>query len=373
MIKVLFFIPTLGHGGAERVLVNLVNNMDQTKFDITVQTMFDVGIYRDKLNKGIKYKGGLKWYFRGNTVLYQLFSPKQLYKMYIKEEYDVIISYLEGPSSRVVFGCQNKDIKKIAWIHTQLNERKVAYKSFRTKKEAEDCYSSYDLIACVSQGVKDSFYETFNVDCPVRVMYNTIEAKKIIEKSLVVVDDIKFSDDKINLVSVGKLIKVKGYDRLIEVVNKLIKEKYKIKLYLLGVGEEKGALEKKILEYKLEDSVIFCGFKDNPYKYVKNADIYVCSSYREGFSTAVTEALIVGTPVVSTNCSGAKELLGYNNEYGIVTNNDEESLYLGIKEMIKSKETMNKYKEKAKERGQKFSIDETVGAVEQMLEEVVKG
>ena len=90
----MFFISNLAHGGAERVLVNLVNHMNYSKFDITVQTMFDVGIYRDKLNKQVRYIGGFPWYFKGNTLVYKLFTPKQLYKMYIKEEYDVIaVSY----------------------------------------------------------------------------------------------------------------------------------------------------------------------------------------------------------------------------------------------------------------------------------------
>lgn len=86
-----------------------------------------------------------------------------------------------------------------------------------------------------------------------------------------------------------------------------------------------------MIENNLTDTFTFLGYRDNPYKYVKKADLYVCSSRREGFSTAVTEALIVGTPVVSTNCSGAYELLGKNNEYGIVTENNEDALYEGIK------------------------------------------
>ena len=125
-----------------------------------------------------------------------------------------------------------------------------------------------------------------------------------------------------------------------------------------------------IEENNIVDSWTFVGFKSNPYKYVKNADLYVCSSRKEGFSTAVTEALIVGTPVVSTNCSGATELLGYNNEYGIVTENNEEALYEGIKKMISDKKVFDYYKKQAKTRGNKFSTSETVKAVEEMLEEV---
>ena len=91
MLSVLFFIPNLAHGGAARVLVNLVNHMDYSKFNITVQTMFNVGIYRDKLNKQVRYIGGFPWHFKGNTLVYKLFTPQQLYKMYIKEKYDMLV------------------------------------------------------------------------------------------------------------------------------------------------------------------------------------------------------------------------------------------------------------------------------------------
>ena len=93
----------------------------------------------------------------------------------------------------------------------------------------------------------------------------------------------------------------------------------------------------------------------------------MCSSRREGFSTAVTEALIVGTPVVSTNCSGAYELLGDNNEYGIVTENDEDALYDGIKKMLTEENLLQHYKEQAIVRGRRFSTEKTVKAVEDML------
>ena len=370
MNKVLFLIPTLGHGGAERVLVNLVNHMDQSKFDITVQTMFDVGIYQDKLAPGIRYKGGLKWYFRGNTVVYKLFSPRQLYKMYLKEDYDVIVSYLEGPSARVVSGCDNEKTKLISWIHIQLDTENYATQSFRNLSEAINCYNRFDQIVCVSQTVKESFNKVFDVNSPVEVLYNTVEADVIREKSLEQVDDIDFSKDRINIISVAKLLTSKGYDRLVRISRKLVDDGFPVHVYIVGKGEEKAALTKMIEENELQDNWTFIGFRDNPYKYVKAADLYVCSSHKEGFSTAVTESLIVGTPVVSTNCSGAKELLGYNNEYGIVTENDEEALYLGIKEMISSKEKLDNYKTMAKIRGDKFSVEETVSAVEKMLEEV---
>ena len=142
-------------------------------------------------------------------------------------------------------------------------------------------------------------------------------------------------------------------------------------MYIVGIGEEQEKLQKMIDDFGLHEHWTFVGFRENPYKYVDKADLYVCSSHREGFSTAVTESIIVGTPVVSTDCSGAKELLGYNNEYGIVVENTEEALYHGIKKMIADKDLYNKYKNGMSKRADKFCTSETVKKVEDMLKDIV--
>ena len=368
--KILFLIPTLGHGGAERVLINLVNHMNQDEFDITLQTMFDVGIYQSHIKKGIRYIGGHKHYIRGNTKIMKLFSPKALYKHFIKEDYDIIVSYLEGPSARVVAGCTNPKTKLVCWIHIEQNSLKYASKTFRSQAEALACYNRFDKIVCVSETIKEDFSKIFNYKKEIDVLYNTVEADVIKEKSQEEVKDIIFNKSEINLVSVAKLMKTKGYDRLVNITKKLRDDGFPAHTYIVGKGEEKTALEKQIIERGVQDSWTFVGFQSNPYKYVRAADLYVCSSRREGFSTAVTEALIIGTPVVSTNCSGAYELLGYHNEYGIVTDNNEEALYQGIKKMLEEG-NLSYYKEKAIERGQKFNVEKTVQCAENMFKEVL--
>ena len=369
--KILFLIPTLGHGGAERVLINLVNHMDQDRFDITLQTMFDVGIYQSHIREGIRYIGGHKWYFRGNTLAMKLFSPKTLYKHFIKEEYDIIVSYLEGPCARVVSGCTNLNTKLVAWIHIEQNSLEYASKTFRSENEAIACYSRFNKIVCVSETIKEDFKTIFNWSKEIDIIYNTVESETIKAKADETIDDIVFKQDEINLISVAKLMKTKGYDRLVNITKRLKADGFPIHTYIVGKGEEQAALEKQIAENGIQDNWTFVVFKSNPNKYVKAADLYVCSSRREGFSTAVTEALIVGTPVVSTNCSGAYELLGYHNEYGIVTENDEDALYHGIKEMLTG-DNITEYKEKAKERGEKFNAQATVDCAENMFKEMVK-
>ena len=367
MTKVLFLIPNLAHGGAEKVLVNLANNMDKTKFDVTVQTLFDVGVNRQYLNSDVKYIGGFKRMPRGNTYVMKLFSPEKLYKHFIRDNYDIIVSYLEGPTARIVSGCNNPNTKLVSWIHIEQHTKELASKSFRSYKEALDCYSKFDRTVCVSDTVKDDFESIFDTKKPVEVLYNTNESEKIKKLSDEQVDDVDFSKDIINIISVAKIVPSKGYDRLMKIHKKLIEKNIKNHIYILGIGEEKEKYEKYLAENNLTDTFTFLGYRDNPYKYVKKADLYVCSSRREGFSTAVTEALIVGTPVVSTNCSGAYELLGENNEYGIVTENNEDALYEGIKKMLTTPDLLDAYAAKAKERGKAFSTEKTVKAVEEML------
>lgn len=159
----------------------------------------------------------------------------------------------------------------------------------------------------------------------------------------------------------------KGFDRMIKIQKKLLAEGYQTKLLILGTGNQRTELEKWCKENGIFDTVQFLGYQTNPYKYVSKCDLFVCASHEEGFSTAATEALIVGTPVCTVEVSGMKEMLG-NNEYGLITENNEEALYQGIKALLDQPELLQHYKEQAIIRGKTFSTKNTVHAVESMLE-----
>lgn len=368
MKKILFFIPNLMHGGAEKVLVNLVNNLDKNKYDITLQTIFDVGVNKQYLNKDINYKYIFKKLFRGSTTMFKLFSPKFLYKNLIKDEYDVVVSYLEGPTARIISGCPY-DSKKVSWIHIEMNDESKFALGFRNSDEAKKCYGKFDEIVCVSNTVKQIFLETSGLnEDNVDVLYNTNETEQILERSKEEVNDVIFDKHIVNICSVGKITGTKGYDRLARVHKKLIEEGLNHHIYILGIGEDEDKINKYIEENNLQGTYTLLGFRDNPYKYVAKCDLFVCSSYREGFSTAVTESLVVGTPVVSTLCSGAQELLGYNNEYGLVVENSEEGIYQGMKKLLEDRALLDYYREKAAERGSFFSKEKTIEAVENMID-----
>lgn len=366
MKKILFLIHDLGQGGAEKVLVNLVNNMDRTKFDISVTVLFGGGVNEQFLKPDIHFRAVFPKEIRGNSKLMKLLTPKQLHQLCVKEQYDIEISYLEGPSARAISGCGDPDTKLVSWIHVEQHTTQKLAASFRSFKEAADCYNRFDQTVCVSQYVHDDFCKLLNFTKPCYVLYNTVESSVILDSAKESAAEIEVSDP-IKLVAVGTLKASKGYDRLLRIVKRLKDEQYLVHLFILGIGPMQTEIEKYIKENRLNDSVTLLGYQTNPYKYVDKADLFVCASHAEGFSTAATEALIVGTPVCTVDVSGMKEMLGENNKYGIITKNNENALYEGIKCLLDDPALLRHYKEKAIERGKSFSTESTVKAVEDML------
>ena len=368
MTKALFLIHDLGHGGAEKVLVNLVNNMDRSKFDISVTVLFGGGVNEQFLKPDIHFHAVFPKTIPGNSRLMKLLTPQQLHRLCVKEHYDIEVSYLEGPSARVISGCPDPLTKLVSWIHIEQHEKKLAARSFRSYREALACYRRFDRTVCVSETVRQDFCSLFPLERPVEVLYNTNETDQILRLKDEPVEEEAFCGDEIRLVGVGKVIPNKGFDRLARIHKRLREEGYPVHTYILGIGPQQEEIQRYVEGNGLADSFTFLGYQTNPYKYVARCDMFVCASHSEGFSTAATEALIVGTPVCTVEVSGMREMLGENNEWGVVTENSEEALYQGIKELLDDPALLAHYRKQAAERGKTFSTEKTVYAVEEMLE-----
>lgn len=370
LIKILFLIHDLGQGGAEKVLVNLVNHLDREKFDISVIALFGGGVNEKFISSDIHITTIFPKEIPGNSKWMKFFTSKQLHKLCVKEKYDIEVSYLEGPSARVISGCTNTDTKLIAWIHSMIIDKKDVASAFRSYAECKRCYKKFDKIVCVSEEIRKSFDNVIGCTLPLVVVNNTVESNEILRKSLEGIENDLFNSYTINMITVGTLKHIKGYDRLLRIIGRLHEENYSVHLYILGIGPMKSEMENFIKENRLTSCVTFLGYQTNPYKYVTRSDLYICSSYSEGFSTAVTEALIVGTPVCTVDVSGMNELLG-DSEYGLITDNNEEALYQGIKSLLDDPEKLAYYKKQAQVRGKKFSTTETVKVVEKMFLDIL--
>ena len=355
MRSVLFLIPTLDRGGAENVLVDLVNRMDQSKFRITVQTLFDKDSQKSRLREGIEYKTFLYHQFHGNSRLLARIPAGLLYRLIVKKRYDVVISYLEGPTTHIVSGCPYKDSRKVAWVHVEMDNDRQLSVGFRSLSEAIQAYQNLDKLVFVAGTVRESFEKVVGYSfAKTEVIYNSIDTEKISEMACEPVEDTVYDACEFNIVSVGRIVDAKGFDRLVKIQKQLREADYRTHIYILGSGKNRQEIEAFAADNGIADSFTFLGFQENPYKYVTKADLFVCSSRREGFSTAVSEALVLGIPVVSTCCSGARELLGENNEYGIVTENSEEALYQGIKKLLDDPALLSHYRKQAEKKRKKL-------------------
>lgn len=377
--KIMIMNNALYNGGAEKVMQTLVNNLNPDIYDITLYSLIEENIDKTIYTCSLTYRyiyDVIKWNDskfvktlkklknKFKTTVYRVCSPKVFYKLFIKGLYDTEIAFVEGESTRIISGSTNKDSKKIAWVHVDLERyhwTKVAFNSF---KEEINCYKKYNEIICVSDSVSECFKRFYGVNQNVITRYNPIDRNSIITSCQKHVDEKVYNRPL--LVSVGRLVNQKGFDLLLEVVRRLRDEGYKLTLWILGEGEQRELLEQFIHDNDLYDTVKLLGFYENPYPYVNMADLFVVSSRSEGFSTAATEAIILGKPVITTNCSGMSELLG-NNEYGIIIKNDLNSIYLELKRVLSNPDLISHYALKAKERSYHFDISKIMENIEEIL------
>lgn len=375
MKKVLIFVDALYEGGVSKVLLDLLENINRDKYDITVMTLYNQGIYIDSVKKYAKYKycfdipdaddNSLKAklyrkYWGGMLRLPESF----MYKWFVKGKYDIEIAFMHGWSTKFISGSNNKNSKKIAWVHVDLVTWNRVDGVFKNLEHHKNAYSKFNEVLCVSKIVKDGVEKKYGVK-NAKVIYNPINREKILKLSNEKIDDIKFTN-KFKLVSVGRLSKQKGYDRLLRVFKRLNDEGLDLQLSIIGSGEKYNELNNYIEQNNLKNKVFLLGYRENPYKYVKNSDLFVCSSISEGFSLVIGEAMAIGVPVISVNYPGPNEVLEFG-KYGMLVNNDENSLCNGIKMLNDNKKLYDTYRTKAIERGRMFSIEGFIEELEEIL------
>ena len=376
--KVLFLIESMSGGGAEKVLSTLLQHIDYIKFDITLCCICNTGKYIDIEKPYVNFKYIMPEFNNSSIVkkilyklkyklIYNWLPLKWVYQWFIPHHSDIEIAFVEGFTTKLLSHSSNRKAKRIAWVHCDMLNFHWTESLFKSLSEEETCYQSYHQIITVSDTAKKSFKKQFtNVSKPVITLYNPINSIEIIEKSSETIPMSPKNDGTIRIVSTGRLTAPKAYDRLIRIVSKLIQENYNIELWLLGDGELRKNLENIIKELHLENVVTLLGFQSNPYAYLSKCDLFVCSSISEGYSTAVTEALILGLPVITTDCSGMHELLK-NGESGIITENSEEALYIGLKELLNNPLQLKELKEEAELRGKEFSLNNLIKSIEKLL------
>lgn len=341
--KILFVMESLRIGGAEKSLVTLLSLLDYSKVDVDLFLFENEGEFLQFVPKEVNiiselenkciYKHGyiqtikilikkIKIY---SLIMYLIYLIKLSINHYIlkkeyvgwkyikylypkiNKQYDVSIGFLEKKS--IYFTVDNTiSNKKIGYIHNDyekiFNNKIIDYKYFK----------ELNYIITVSEHCKEVLEKNFTeYKEKIKYIKNFISQQLIIDMSNQKLK-VKFNNENINIVTVARLVEQKGIDNAINICEKLV-EKYKnIVWYVIGDGSEKERLLNIIKNKKLEKNFILLGSKSNPYKYIKNADIYVQPSRFEGYGITIAEAKILEKNIVATNIPEfAEQLVNYPN------------------------------------------------------------
>ena len=375
MKNILFFMETVDFGGAETVFTNIIKNINKSKFCIKVVTERDHELFTDEIKAAVPYDCFIKtersavrdfW----NKIVIKLslvLSEKNIRKYFIRGNYDVEVAFCEGYSTKIIGNSGKKNCKKIAWVHTDVIKNPWSEKIFGSAEEEKKCYEKFDAIVCVAETMKESFIKKYGMAEKVHVLYNPLDFESVIKKSAEKTD-FKFGDG-MKFVLAGTFIKIKGFDRFVKVCKRLKDDGEHFSAMIMGDGEEKENIKKIIAETNLGDTVKILDFQTNPYKYIAHSDVYVCSSYAEGYSTAVSESVALNVPVITTECSGMREIFG-ENECGIICENSEDGLYNAMKKVLNDPSLLKKFSAEEKKRANDFSLKKRMKAIEDFIESV---
>ncbi len=366
--KLLFIFGSMNGGGAERVLLDLLSNLDYSRYEVDLCLIISEGILLPEVPRQVRiislWKSYTLYYkiaLRASTIFRNQYLFKRILNKKIKDVYDVEISFIEGVPLKL-HAIRRSDARKFTWVHIDLFNFHYTRNLF-FKGEELAAYNQMDAVISVSKNTQKAFEKR----CPQctsdkLVIYNPIDIKKIkrmaneveVERE----EELK-RKDVFTIVAIGRLTPQKRMDRLFRLATRLKKEERKIKIQLIGDGELKEKLLLLRKELGVEKEVEMCGFLHNPFPLLKRADLLVSCSAHEGFGLSLCEAMALGVPVVSTKTAGPMEIIG-DNEFGLLCEQDDESIYQAIKRMMDDELLREEYSKKGLERAQDFSVEKMI-------------
>lgn len=373
--KLLIHNGNISIGGQEKMLMEFLNILDSKKYEILLLVEENNGKRNDYIdripkwvdykfltteefmNKIEKYQGSKnfleKLYYSHLLKLKKKISLKEL-KKYLNFS-DIIIDYDMGLLRNLhKINLQNKKI--IGWSHAGSGE-------LLKKKQKRENVNKYDCIVTINETMKNGYLKNYNNKEVVKI-YNFLDFDLIEKKA----EEKLEKDYGKYIISVGSLTENKNHKLLINAF-KILKDKYKVseKLLIAGEGKERENLEKQIRELNLENDVLLLGQKENPYKYIKNSELYVISSKDESFSLTLVEAMFLKKLVISVKSNGPIEILK-NNKYGVLVENNADEMAEKINYYLENKDERKKYEELGYERAKDFSKENGKKIIEEFID-----
>ena len=378
--KILIRIGSLRHGGAEKVLVTFLKNLPKDKYEIDLLLNLYSGKYLNEvpdwvnvihLNKGemittnrlqdIPEKAARVIF---QTVLKEF--PDLLYTLILKDKkYDIEFGAIHGMRDEILHST-NRSSKKIIWIHNDLSQVKE-YTDEEIRK-----FFGFDSIMVISKKIEQLFHNLAQNEIEkqkIVKIYNPLDTEEILTKAQQPVINYEFDDQIPTFISVGTVFPQKGFDRLLKVHKKLLNEGFNHKILIVGDGYDFENIKQLKTELGVDKTATMLGYTDNPYPYFKNSDFYILSSRYEGFPTVLFEAITLKKKIIATEVSGVNEMLN-NGELGLIIENSEEGIYLGMKKALTQPESFSVYTEKLQNYTMPFNLDHSVARIVSVLDEL---
>lgn len=330
MKSVLILTNDMNGGGAERVLLTLLQYLPRNQYRVDLCLVYREGVLLDQLPNDINVSALFE---KRNSQTAELVfrDTGALYRKAAKRNYDIEIAFLEGNAVKIMSKSTNRKALKIAWVHIDLSSEHYTASLYESTEQEYLAFSAFDRIFCVSSAARDGLERLFGprLFSKTFVVYNPIDQERVQRLA----GEKKISKDGITFCAVGRLEEQKGFERLLKAARQLYAEGFQFQIWLLGEGSLKDTLQRTCANLHLEKHISFLGYQQNPYPYIKEADAFVSSSRTEGLSMVIGEALILRKPIIATNCSGQAEALQYG-KYGLLVENSQRGIYGGMKAFL---------------------------------------
>lgn len=374
--KVLFLMPAMLGGGAEKVLADLLRHFDYARFDVTLYLEFREGPYLKDVPAQVRvlslHKSNNIWLQRLHRRLtergwYATFHERIYRPLFCRrlrgERFDAIVSFMEGSVVKFHSYVADRAARNLSWIHIDLVRKHWSLDFFRNAQDEQAAYRLMDRIVFVSEDAQRSFqqlYPTETEKCT--VLYNLIDCEEIIRQSAAC----PIEKRRFTICMAGRLNRQKRYDRALEVARLLKADGYDAEFWILGEGELEDELKGMAKELGMEDRVRFLGFVKPPYAYMRQADLLLLTSESEGLPVVICEAFCLGLPVVSTAITGPTELIG-QSQAGLLTREAPEDICRGIECLIDKAPLRQEYARNALRYAQTFSVQATMKRIYELI------
>lgn len=370
--RILFIDGPLGGGGAERVLIDILRNIDYNSFEVDLAVICRGGILMDEVPDDVNiielwpgYSWDYKLAYRVSKWLRcnWLFSRK-MNGPKLRRDYDIEISFLEGMPLKLG-ALRTTNAKKATWVHADLFTHRYEADQFYPGEEL-DAYNKMDVVVNVSKDCEDAFCHRFP-DCVAekRVIYNPIDRAKI--ERMAGGNGEATDSNILTVITVGRVAPQKKTERLLQVAKLAQDAGLPVRFKWVGDGELRSQMMALRDKMGLTDMVEFTGFSKNPFPHIKSADIMMVTSDFEGFCLVICEAMCLGVPVISTRTAGPSEIIG-NDEYGVLTDLSAEALFKALEHWTSNELERKMFAQKSRLRPDAFSIENTINSIYQLID-----